>query len=119
MEEEARRAIRDSRPGYAADSIRSLLRMAADPAATKVDLIQRLCLSRSVRPAANIGELLVTIGSLADTLSRNDVEREALAAAFRGVEVGGDGAWLRLADAWLDVIGANVGPGGGVGDADG
>ena len=109
MDDDARRATRDSRPGYAADSIRSLLRMAADRAATKVDLMQRLYRIRSAAGvAADLGELLVTTRSLADVLGRDDDEREALAAAFRHVDVKGDGAWLRLADVWLKVIGAEV-----------
>jgi hypothetical protein len=107
MDDDARRALRDSRPGYEADSVRSILRLAADREVAKVDLVQSIYLSRRVNPL-DLNEVLVTANHLADTLGRDDDEREALAAAFREVDVKGDGAWLRLADVWLKVVGAET-----------
>lgn len=96
---------------YSADSVRSILRMAAGPAAAAVDLVESIYLAhRAAHPVSRDIDT-ITPRDLAEVLGRDDDERQALARAFRdGVQ---DRDMLRrCAELWLEVIGASVKPKG-------
>lgn len=102
-EDGRRAALRDSRPSYAADSIRAALRMAADKEKAKRDLLESIYHARRAAPRRDT----ITTEDIAEGVGRDDDERRRLAEAFRTVDRDRD-VWLQCADLWLKQIGAQL-----------